>query len=413
MKDILAEIPVVIRDTLGTLDAVVANAAHSHGLEGPETQQISAHVTKLKQAIQAANTAFSMDASRTVKQLSSSTETASQAVETAKLTLKPFLDKIANQKELKEHQGSTNQLTRLLEGINAHEKQKTQIGQKYSASFRAIERLITDRLATHGRLIELFNDPTYTHVGDDIVISADLMFEKDRFESDFLGCFDLRHSISRFGDHFQDSSIIWSQEKHVKIIIDTLGKLIGTPESELPLRAGQTLRNAVDLLLRDYLSYSFSVKQGGEDIFRMSPGKQGLVLLEIFLHLSNSIYPILIDQPEDNLDNRTIYSHLVRYIRRKKVDRQIIMVTHNPNLVLGADAEQVIVANQGGEGQGENEEYRFEYVSGGIECSFTNPEPGSVLRSRGIREHVCHVLEGGEEAFRKREEKYCFTLGCM
>jgi ABC-type cobalamin/Fe3+-siderophores transport system ATPase subunit len=141
----------------------------------------------------------------------------------------------------------------------------------------------------------------------------------------------------------------------------------------------------------------------------MSPGKQGLILLEIFLHFSNSAYPILVDQPEDNLDNRTIYSHLVDYVRRKKVERQIIMVTHNPNLVLGADAEQVIVANQGGEGQGENAAYRFEYVSGGVECSFTNSAAGSVLTSQGIREHVCHVLEGGEDAFRKREEKYCLT----
>jgi len=77
-------------------------------------------------------------------------------------------------------------------------------------------------------------------------------------------------------------------------------------------------------------------------------------------------------------------------------------VTHNPNLVLGADSEQVIVANQDGEGQGENAEFRFEYVSGGIECSFTNPTADSVLRSPGIREHVCQVLEGGRDALSVR-----------
>ena len=409
MRDIVSKIPAVIQDTLAKFDAAVADAADFHGLEETETQQIWSHVTKLKQAIEAANTAFTLDASRTVRELTNGRETASKAVEAAKSALKPFLDKIANQKELREHQESTKQLSSLLEGINGHEKEKTQIEQKYWTSIRAMERLIFDRFATQGRLIELFNDPTYTHVGDDIVISADLMFEKDRVESDFLGCFDLRHSVSWLGDHFRDNSIDWSQEEHVKIITDTLKKLIETPESELRLRAGQTLRNSVDLLLHDYLSHSFSVKQTGEDIFRMSPGKQGLILLEIFLHLSNSVYPILIDQPEDNLDNRTIYSHLVHYIRRRKVDRQIIMVTHNPNLVLGADAEQIIVANQDGEGQGENAEYRFEYVSGGIECSFTNSEAGSVLKSQGIREHVCLILEGGEEAFRKREEKYCLT----
>jgi len=83
------------------------------------------------------------------------------------------------------------------------------------------------------------------------------------------------------------------------------------------------------------------------------------------------------------------------------------MVTHNPNLVLGTDAEQVIVANQDGQGQGRNAKYRFEYISGAIECSFTDSKATSVLDAQGIREHVCHVLEGGKEAFQKREEKYC------
>lgn len=82
-------------------------------------------------------------------------------------------------------------------------------------------------------------------------------------------------------------------------------------------------------------------------------------------------------------------------------------MTHNPNLVVGADADEVIVANQDGESRGENREFRFEYVSGGLECSFSNPNENSVLFSKGIREHVCEVLEGGIEAFMQREEKYC------
>jgi hypothetical protein len=409
MRTVVAEVPAVIQDTLAKIDDVVAEATDFHGLEETETQQLRSHVVKLKQAIEAANAIFAEDTSKRIVKLTDGTKAASKAVEAFNSALKPFLDKIANQKELREHQESTKQLSSVLEGINGYEKEKTQIEQKYGASVEAVERLVSDRFATQERLIELFNEPTYTNLGDDIVISADMMFEKDRFESDFLGCFDLRHSASWLGSHFRDNSIAWHPEEHVKIITSALRKLIEMPEDKLRLRAGQKLRNAVDLLLRDYLSHSFSVKQTGEDIFRMSPGKQGLILLEIFLHLSNSAYPVLIDQPEDNIDNRTIYSHLVRYIRRRKVDRQIIMVTHNPNLVLGADAEQVIVANQDGEGKGENAEYRFEYVSGGIECSFTNSQAGSLLQSKGIREHVCHVLEGGEDAFRKREEKYCLT----
>ncbi|MFW8177592.1 hypothetical protein, partial [Klebsiella pneumoniae] len=87
----------------------------------------------------------------------------------------------------------------------------------------------------------------------------------------------------------------------------------------------------------------FSVRYRNDDIVQMSPGKRGLVLLNLILHLSNSRHPILIDQPEDNLDNRTIYSQLNDFVRLRKADRQIIMVTHNANLVVGTDAECVIV----------------------------------------------------------------------
>jgi hypothetical protein len=407
MRTIVAAIPTVIEDTIAKLAAVVADAADSHDLEERETQHIWRHVTKLKHAIEVADAVFTKETSRTIDELSNNTKTVSKAIEAAKSGLKPFLDKIANQKELREHQESTKQLSLLLERVNGHEKEKTQVEQRYWTSVQTMKSLVHDRFEIQEGLIELFNDPIYTHVGDDIVISAELTFDKDRFESDFLGCFDLRHSVSWLGDHFRDNSVVWSREEHVRVMVDTLLKLIATPGGELRLRSGQNLRNVVDMLLRDYLSHSFSVRQNGEDILCMSPGKQGLILLEIFLHLSNSVYPVLIDQPEDNLDNRTIYSHLVQYIKARKVHRLIIMVTHNPNLVLGTDAEQVVIANQDGEGQGENAKYRFEYVSGGIECSFMNPEAGSVLKSQGIREHVCHVLEGGEEAFRKREEKYC------
>lgn len=57
-------------------------------------------------------------------------------------------------------------------------------------------------------------------------------------------------------------------------------------------------------------------------------------------------------QPEDDLDNRAIFGDLVTYLKEKKTRRQIILVTHNPNIVVGADAEEIIVANQQGLGNG-------------------------------------------------------------
>jgi hypothetical protein len=139
----------------------------------------------------------------------------------------------------------------------------------------------------------------------------------------------------------------------------------------------------------------------------MSPGKKGLILLYLILHLSNATYPILIDQPEDNLDNRTVYKELKDFIRSKKIERQILIVTHNANLVVPTDSENVIVANQSGQDQDkDNAVHKFEYVSGALENSFIDKQAQGILNQMGIREHVCEILEGGKDAFKEREIRY-------
>ena len=85
------------------------------------------------------------------------------------------------------------------------------------------------------------------------------------------------------------------------------------------------------------------------------------------------------------------------------------MVTHDAKLVVLTDAENVIVTNQGGQQPGrENAKYKFEYVTGALEHSFSSAASAAsgILQSVGIREHVFDVLGGGEEAFRKREQRY-------
>jgi len=401
------QVPALIKGTITNLDGLVEEIAESLELEDVEIRSVKAHTTKLTKAIQVANEEFMREISIAAQSLSRELKTTTGSLDIAQKQLAPFLAKISNQRKLEELQKSTKQATSLLKQISGHEKAKIKLENKYQRSVRAIEGFIKERYKIQRKLIGLFNNPAYTQIGDDTFVTAYLTFDEDRFNNDFLGCFDLRNPLSRLGNFFKNNAVVWTQEKHIEIITGIMSKLIEKSEAELRLRSGQSLRNAMEVLLRDYLSHEFTVKQGGEDIFEMSPGRQGLILLEIFLHLSDSTYPILIDQPEDNLDNRTIYSHLVNYVKTRKQSRQIIIVTHNPNLVLGPDAEQIIVANQDGQGQGKNAKYRFEYVSGPIELSFADSTITSVLNAQGIREHVCQILEGGEEAFRKREEKYC------
>lgn len=136
------------------------------------------------------------------------------------------------------------------------------------------------------------------------------------------------------------------------------------------------------------------------------------MLLELIVNLENGNCPILIDQPEDDLDNRSIYTDLVKYLKEKKHERQIIVVTHNANVVVGADAEEVIIANQVGK-ESENYSKRFEYRCGAIENDRPVYENGTIrrgiLNQKGIQEQICDILEGGKDAFELRRNKYFST----
>jgi hypothetical protein len=146
---------------------------------------------------------------------------------------------------------------------------------------------------------------------------------------------------------------------------------------------------------------------GGFKASTMTPGKQALFALTLILEETEAGWPLLIDQPEDDLDSRSIAGDLVDYLAQRKSERQIIMVSHDANLVVGADAEQVIVTNRHGVDRPNADRRLFDYFSGSLEHTRErNPDAATVLASGGIREHACDILDGGEEAFRKRKRKY-------
>lgn len=146
---------------------------------------------------------------------------------------------------------------------------------------------------------------------------------------------------------------------------------------------------------------------GGFSRSSMTPGKQALFALTLILNESQEPWPLLVDQPEDDLDSRSIYETIVPYLMKRKKERQIIMVSHNANLVIGADSELVIVANRHGVDRKNDGGRTFEYFTGSLEHSQPlNAASPTTLGRFGIREHACEILDGGEEAFQKRQEKY-------
>ncbi|MEH0153778.1 hypothetical protein V6R21_06490 [Limibacter armeniacum] len=164
-------------------------------------------------------------------------------------------------------------------------------------------------------------------------------------------------------------------------------------------------------LLNDYFFDYWSIHYKNDTLGEMSTGKASFVILMLIIGLSKSKAPILIDQPEDNLDNRSITSDLVSYLRNKKLERQIIVVTHNANIVVNADAENIIVANQKGQNDdSSSSDFKFDYANGALENTFEKIDSETdVLKSMGIRQHVADIVEGGKDAFMKREKKYRFS----
>ena len=191
------------------------------------------------------------------------------------------------------------------------------------------------------------------------------------------------------------------------IIFQHYKNLILLDNDDIKFKKNKEKKDLIELLLKNYIKKKYDIIKNGDSLSTMSPGKRGLILLQLFLSIATKDYPILVDQPEDNLDNRTVYNELKEIITMKKKKRQIIITTHNANLVVSADAEEVIVANQEGENNGkDNKEFQFEYVTGALENSFTDESQIGILYKKGIKEHVCEILEGGEEAFKKRKKKY-------
>ncbi len=139
----------------------------------------------------------------------------------------------------------------------------------------------------------------------------------------------------------------------------------------------------------DYLNTKYDLKVDQKDLSELSPGERGGLLLVFYLMLDKREIPLIIDQPEDNLDNKSVYEILVTFIKQAKKRRQIVLVTHNPNLAVVADAEQIIHVSID-KTLGTNE---FDFFSGSIECPKVNRA-------------VIDILEGTLPAFDNRRLKY-------
>ena len=178
-----------------------------------------------------------------------------------------------------------------------------------------------------------------------------------------------------------------------KALHETLEQAAKGPDAEVGitslLKKDQSAVAVYDLIFGlDFLEPRYSLLFQDTQIEQLSPGQRGALLLIFYLLVDNGKTPIILDQPEENLDNETVFRLLVPVLSEAKKKRQIIMVTHNPNLAVVCDAEQIIHASFD-----RASNCSIDYVSGSLE----NPTLNSA---------VVTVLEGTKPAFNNRSGKY-------
>lgn len=155
------------------------------------------------------------------------------------------------------------------------------------------------------------------------------------------------------------------------------------------LRKQQTVEAVHDFIFSfGYFTPEYNLNLGPKALLQLSAGERGMLLLMFYLLIDKEDTPLIIDQPEGSLDNETVFLQIGECIKEAKKRRQIIIVTHNSNLAVACDAEQIIYARMD-----QMAGNRVEYIAGAIE----DPQINRLLMD---------VLEGTRPAFENRDAKY-------
>lgn len=245
---------------------------------------------------------------------------------------------------------------------------------------------------------------TQEKTGSILEFDADVVFEKSNFSTKFLsfinqnkdGSFQYTDNGQKVLNNITEKADFSKQagvKEFTQELIDHLAS-DKTKTTEKKNSVSSQLKGD-NILFYDYifglgyLDVKYKVLFNGKDLNsnEFSPGEKGALLLIFYLLIDKDRGPLIMDQPEENLDNESIFELLVPYIRSAKTKRQVIIVTHNPNLAIVCDAEQIITVSMN------KQKNRVKYEFGSIE----NLE---------INKKASDVLEGTLPAFDIRGDKY-------
>lgn len=294
--------------------------------------------------------------------------------------------------------------------IYLNEKLIPEINQKYEARKKLAEELYNKKLSLIEIRKELFQPVTqfineFKELKERYDVKIDVALELRSFSDNFfnhinqgrIGTFNGREEGYKKLLEIVEKTQFTTSEGFLQFteeLIDNLRydkRVTNITAIDIPsqLKKGVEVNELYDFIYNaDYLQPVYNLKLGNKTLQELSPGERGALLLIFYLILDNDDIPLIIDQPEENLDNESVYHILVHFIKKVKEKRQIIIVTHNPNLAIVCDADQII--NMQIEKENKN---TVKFNSGAIENTMMNKA-------------IVNILEGTLPAFNNRDAKY-------
>ncbi len=291
----------------------------------------------------------------------------------------------------KELEKSIQDLQKKLGTITENKKRLGEQRQKREVGFEALLNKRIEQRNKYLAIISAFS-ANKNDILKDLEFTAELVFDRERFLETMSELVDLRKikvggtdsDIAFFTDAMRELVTQPSGDNAKRVADTEANKLLSV--LVLNQKKAETIsrRTIYDSVFADYLNVTPAVKYKKVKLSKLSLGQKATVLLKIYLAQGET--PIVIDSHDDHLDNEFIMEELVKALRQAKQHRQVIIVSNNGNVVVNSDAEQVIIAQRDDQGE-------ISYLSGALE-------------DQGLRLKLLGVLEGGEEAFSKRQKKY-------
>ena len=262
------------------------------------------------------------------------------------------------------------------------------------ALYKALFKPVSDFIQTYGDVLENY------HINLDVDYKINGLVEKffDHISLGSKGSFignpagieRLNHIVTNHELKTEEGIVAFLNEMMNNLHFDKREDLGGEKRDiEKQLKKGYSVLDLYSFLFNlEYLEPEYKLKLGDKNISELSPGERGALLLIFYLTLDQNDIPLIIDQPEENLDNQSVFKILVQFIKEAKNKRQIIIVTHNPNIAVACNAEQIVHVTID-----KKNKNAVQFISGSLE-------------NKVINDAVIDILEGTFPALNTRNNTY-------